>query len=200
MENAMGTIFGRTRGGVNERVSYRTKQLISIAAGAVVMFGVACALHFVWDWTGNFLPTAIFAAVNESVWEHVKILSWSFLLWSVAEYYILRPDWKRFVTARTVGLVTVMLLTICFFYVYSGVLGRSVVWVDISSAAVWLLVGELVSIRALNSPYESEYFYFICVALLTLILVMLLCFTVSAPHIGLFRDPITGLYGLETRF
>lgn len=178
-------------------LSRSTRQLLTCIGGAAVSFGLASLLHFLWDWTGQLLPVAVFAAVNESVWEHVKILSWPFLFWSFAQYYFLRPDPKRLLIARTAGVLAVIGLTISFFYIYSGILGEHIAWVDISAAALWLLVGELVSIRVLNSPALIEDYWLISAAVMTLIVVMLLCFTVSAPHIGLFRDPATGLYGLE---
>lgn len=178
-------------------LSRSAKQLLCAIVGAVVEFGAASLLHFLWDWSGRLLPVAVFAAVNESVWEHIKILCWPFLFWSIAEYYLLRPDLRRFIAARTLGVITVGVLTICFFYIYSGVLGRTVVWVDIISAAVWLFAGELMSMRALNAPAPIENYWLISASLMTLVVVMLLCFTASAPHIGLFADPVTGLYGLE---
>jgi len=170
-------------------LSRSTKQLLTCIGGAAVSFGIASLLHFLWDWTGQLLPVAVFAAVNESVWEHLKILSWPFLFWSFAQYYFLRPDPKRLLIARTVGVLAVIGLTISFFYIYSGILGEHIAWVDISAAALWLLVGELVSIRVLNSPAYIEDYWLISAAVMTLIVVMLLCFTVSAPHIGLFRTP-----------
>ncbi|MBE6754602.1 MAG: hypothetical protein E7559_09700 [Ruminococcaceae bacterium] len=179
-------------------LSVPVRQLITAVVGAIVCFGLAVLLHYAYDWSGERLPVAVFASVNESVWEHIKILLWPFLLWSIAEYYILRPDPRRLLVGKTVGALAVAVMTICFFFVYSGILGRTVVWVDISSAFLWLLLGELVSLRVLNLPHNIEALYGVAAAVMTLIVVMLLCFTASPPRIGLFADPETGLYGLET--
>ncbi len=175
----------------------RTLQLITAAGGAVLSFGLASLLHFVYDWSGGLRFTALLASVNESVWEHIKILLWPYLLWSFAVYYILRPDSRRLIAARTAGAYTIAVLTICFFYIYTGILGRNVAWVDISAAALWLLAGEIVSLRILNGRWATREYYLISVAALVLLVVMLLCFTVSPPRLGLFADPATGLYGLE---
>lgn len=178
-------------------ISDGARQLLVGVAGAVVGFGLAAFLHFIYDWTGGMRLFALFAAVNESVWEHVKILLWPYLLIGVAEYYILKPDSRRFIMARTLGAWSIAALTICVFFIYSGIVGRSVVWVDIASAGLWLAAGELICLRALNSPKLKRESFFICMAALVLLVVMLLCFSVSPPRIGLFRDPIDGLYGLE---
>jgi len=184
---------GRRRLGCGERM----RQVLTGLAGIVVSFGLAAFLHFLYDWSGGLRFTAIFSLVNESVWEHVKILLWPYLLWSIAEYYILKPDLRRLVVARTAGAYTVAALTICVFYVYTGILGRSVVWFDILSAALWLLAGEIISLRILNARWTTSEYYLISLAALVLLVVMLLCFTVSPPRLGLFADPVTGLYGLE---
>lgn len=175
----------------------RLKQVLVGIGGTLVSFGLAAALHFLYEWSGKLRFVAIFALVNESVWEHVKILLWPYLLWSFAVYYFLKPDVRRLVVARTAGAYTVALLTICVFYIYTGILGQSVTWFDILSAGLWLLVGEIVSLRVLNARWSTNEYYLIALAAMVLLVVMLLCFTVSPPRLGLFADPVTGLYGLE---
>ena len=175
----------------------RVTQVLTGIIGLAVTFGLAVLLHFLYDLSGQLRFTAIFASVNESVWEHIKILLWPYLLWSFAEFYILRPDARRLIVARTAGAYAIALLTLSVFFIYSGVLGRNVPWVDISSAALWLLAGEIISMRILNSRRAAGEYYLVSLAALVLLIVMLLCFTVSPPHIGLFRDPVSGLYGLE---
>jgi len=191
MEHTMAA--GRSRPAFGERV----RQLVTGIIGLAVTFGLAVLLHFIYDWSGHLRFTAIFGSVNESVWEHIKILLWPYLLWSFAEYYILRPEPKRLIIARTAGAYAIAGLTIAVFYIYTGVLGRNVTWVDILSAGLWLLAGEIISMRILNSRRPVREYYLISLASLVLLVVMLLCFTVSPPRLGLFADPVTGLFGLE---
>ena len=35
---------------------------------------VGTLLHFLFDWTGGSVAAALFSAVNESIWEHLKLL------------------------------------------------------------------------------------------------------------------------------
>lgn len=191
MENTISA--GRNRVKLGERI----RQLLTALGGTVAAFGLAVLLHYIYDWSGGIRFAAIFAAVNESVWEHVKILLFPYLLWSFAEYYLLKAEVKKLVVARTVGAYAVGLLTVCVFYIYTGVLGYSVVWFDIASAALWLLAGEIISMRILNSRLRAGEYYIVALSALVLLVVMLLCFTVSPPRIGLFADPNTGLYGME---
>jgi hypothetical protein len=41
------------------------------------------ALHFAFDWSGHWLPLALIAAVNESVWEPMKLAFWPAVTWAV---------------------------------------------------------------------------------------------------------------------
>ena len=49
-------------------------------------------LHFVYQWTGESTVAGLFAAVNESTWEHMKLLAVPWVLFSLVEYIALRTD------------------------------------------------------------------------------------------------------------
>ena len=49
-------------------------------------------LHFVYQWTGERTVAGLFAAVNESTWEHMKLLAVPWVLFSLVEYIALRTD------------------------------------------------------------------------------------------------------------
>jgi len=191
MEHALVT--RRARPALGDRL----RQVLTALGGTVFCFAAALLLHFVYDWSGRLRFAAIFASVNESVWEHVKIILWPYLLWSFAVYYLLHPDLRRLVVARTAGAYLTGALVICFFYIYIGVIGRNIAWLNIASTAVWLLVGEIVGMRILNARRAGREYYLVALAAMVLLVVTLLCFTVSPPQLGLFADPATGLYGLE---
>ncbi len=175
----------------------RTRQLITAAVAFIMAFALTWVLHMLWEWTVEFKPVALVAAVNESVWEHVKILCFAYMAASVVPSFMLKPLPRRLLTARVAGLLVIVTLTICFFYIYSGVLGRSVIWVDIIAAGLWLAAAEIVSLRVLNAGEKADSLFAPAVAVLTLLLTALLCFTVNPPEIGLFRDAETGLYGIH---
>ncbi len=177
----------------------KSRSILVCTFGTALCFALSAFLHVAYRLSGQSIIVAVFASVNESVWEHVKILVIPFLFWSIAEYYLLKPHIKRLIVARCAGTLAIMLLTICFFFIYSGIWGSSVLWIDITAAFLWIACGEIVSIRIINSDMNVRDIFPISAALLCLIIVMLLCFSVSPPKIGLFRDPVTQLYGLETR-
>lgn len=87
--------------------------------------------HFLYDWSGKNPVIALFTPVNESVWEHMKLLFFPFLLLSLIEYIIHRPDSSRFFGSRLFAVWCGMFSIIMLFYGYSGAIGRSLMLIDI---------------------------------------------------------------------
>ena len=87
--------------------------------------------HFLYDWSGKNPVIALFTPVNESVWEHMKLLFFPFLLLSLIEYIIRRPDSSRFFGSRLFAVWCGMFSIIVLFYGYSGAIGKSFVLIDI---------------------------------------------------------------------
>ena len=81
-----------------------------------------------------------------------------------------------------------------FFYTYMGVLGTNYAWLNILTFYVAVVIGEYVSYRQM----QLKKFCNTKIAWLVLI-VLFICFitfTYHAPEIGLFKDPISGGYGI----
>lgn len=87
--------------------------------------------HFLYFLSGQSAIIALFCPVNESVWEHLKLLYFPFLFVSVWEYLTLRPAVLRFFYCRYLGVLLGMLFTVSVFYTYSGILGRNFLVLDI---------------------------------------------------------------------
>lgn len=53
----------------------------------LLLFGISFLVHFLYEWFPNPL-SAVFAPVNESIWEHMKLLSTTFFLNAILEYFL----------------------------------------------------------------------------------------------------------------
>ena len=51
------------------------------------MFALCFLTHFLYNWFPNSL-FSIFFPVNESIWEHMKMMTSSILIWSILEYFL----------------------------------------------------------------------------------------------------------------
>ena len=152
-------------------------------------------LHFLYDWLGGSLWVAPFSGVNESTWEHMKLLFWPLLLYAVVQSFFFR-DRKDFWCVKLRGILLGLALIPVLFYTYNGVVGPSPDWLNItiffiSAAAVYLYETRLFEkgTAACKHPRAA-------VCLLCLIGVLFGVFTFATPEIGIFRDPLTGTYGI----
>ena len=66
---------------------------------------------------------AAFAAVNESTWEHMKLLFFPLFLFSVVQLCCLGRTYPNFLAVRGVSTLTGVLLIPVLYYTYSGAVG-----------------------------------------------------------------------------
>lgn len=167
--------------------------------GFIVTIPLIFLLHFLFKLTGGSLLAALIAPVNESVWEHTKIIFMPYLFFSILEYFFLDVPLKRFVVAKTAGLLSIIILLITFFYTYSGVLGYNILLVDIISSFVWSAIAYFISYRLICSDLNIENLFGISVPILIILLAAYAVFTFNPPHINLFFDTVGKFYGIEQK-
>lgn len=76
--------------------------------GVLFTAATGTLLHFVYEWSGSAVIVGLFAPVNESVWEHIKLLFFPGLLFSVWDYFHASRRPASFLPSRTAGLTAGM--------------------------------------------------------------------------------------------
>jgi hypothetical protein len=166
-------------------------------AGIVFIVVLGTILHFTFEWSGRWIPIAPIAAVNESVWEHLKLGFWPALVYAALEYSCFGKSAKNFFLAKTLGIYLIPITIVVLFYSYTAILGHGLLIVDILIFVVAVIVGQLVSYKLLMaSPLPERLNSFAPIALAVLCILFVL-FTFLPPHLPLFKDSVTGLYGIK---
>ena len=152
-------------------------------------------LHFTYEWSNNSLLIASFSAVNESTWEHLKLVFFPMLLTTIIGYFYIGKNFKNFLCAKAIGIITSILFIVVFFYTYTGIIGTNFAFLDISSFFISVLLGEYVTYKVLlsNSSCNNKF------AIISIV-VLLFCFvffTYYPPKIALFKDPINNSFGIN---
>ena len=152
-------------------------------------------LHFLYDWLGEAVWIAPFSGVNESTWEHMKLLFWPMLAFAAVQSFFFK-DRGDFWCIKLRGILLGMLLIPVIFYTYNGAVGRSPDWLNIAiffvaAAGVYVYEARLFESGGVKcgSPKWA-------VAALCGLAVLFAVFTFVTPEIGLFRDSLTGRYGI----
>ena len=160
-------------------------------ASTIIASILGTILHFTYKWSGNNNIVAIFSSVNESTWEHLKLIFFPMLLTSIIGYFTYLKSSSSFWCSRAIGIFISMVFTVVFFYAYSGILGKNIAIIDIISFFISVILGELTSYVLMknNIPCNKTYAitFFVAVTILFFI------FTFAPPHIGLFKDPVSAL-------
>lgn len=151
-------------------------------------------LHFTYEWSGNNAFISSFSAVNESTWEHLKLLFFPMFLSTIIGYFYIGKDSSNFLCARLFGILTSILFTIVFFYTYTGIVGCNFAFIDISIFFIAVIIGEFVSYKTLLSNFKCN--KILSILVIILLLIGFILFTYFTPEIGLFKDPISGKYGI----
>ena len=172
------------------------KLAISEAAGVVAIYCAATFLHFAYSISGGSTLAIIFGSVNESVWEHVKIFSAAYCGWAAAQLLWVRAPFKRYIVGKCVGLYLLMGSVIGFYYLCTAIAGRSVLAADLIGSAVFVAAAQFISYIITVKAKGAAELYYPALMLLMLYYLMFFSFTVFPPKVGLFRDPITGGYGI----
>lgn len=162
--------------------------------GAVLSVVIGSLLHFIFDWSGGSKIVAIFGAVNESSWEHLKLAFWPTFIFSIIEWFKWGRGEKNFCLATFVKLVSMPLLILGLFYGWLLFFPDNFVW-DISIFVVAVVAGYFFSNKILQS--KKNFGLQALWPILTLVLlIMFLVFTYFPPHNEIFRDPVEGGYGI----
>lgn len=153
-------------------------------------------LHFTFEWSGNQPLVGLFSAINESVWEHLKLAFWPALLFALIEYPILKEVVNNFAFAKTIGVYLMVIMIPVVFYSYTAVTGKSIFVIDISSFIVAVIVGQLSSYKLLKYRKLAGNFNKVSLIALVLLGLTFVLFTFYPPQLPIFKDPITGKSGL----
>lgn len=143
--------------------------------------------HFVYGWSGNNIFVGLFAPINESIWEHTKLIFFPMLIYSYLERKICAkcPSVK---SSIIFGALCGIWLIISLFYTYSGIIGFHFAFADISIFYISVILSFYIAFKKAVSGKENRHS-----AILKILSFIMIClyilFTFYQPNIPLFAIP-----------
>ncbi len=153
-------------------------------------------LHFTFELSGFNPIVGTFSAVNESVWEHLKLGFWPILLLTIIEYKFIIKQTNNFFLGKMVSAFTIILVIPVIFYSYTSITGESIFLIDILSFFVAVIIGQILSYKILTYKQLPEYSKWISLLALAILAIIFIVFTFYPPNLPPFQDPISGGYGI----
>ena len=164
--------------------------------GIIIIGLVGTLLHFTYELSHHNKYVAIFSAVNESTWEHIKICMTPTILWSI--YEIIKYGFNgNFLVAKSLCILTIILLIPILFYSYTIFTKRSILVIDVICFYITVICSQLVFRYIINLNSISSMYVYLSIILLIVEISLYLCLTFKPFKNFIFKDPITGKYGLE---
>ena len=163
--------------------------------GMVFIIILGTLLHFTFEWSGFQEIVGAFSAVNESVWEHLKIAFMPSILFAILEYRYLNKKTNNYFFAKAVGIYTIMVIIPVIFYTYTIFIEHNLT-IDVISFMFAIIVGQFVSYKILTFKQLSKNLRLISIVSLIILGLAFVVFTFYPPQIPLFQDPVTGEYGI----
>ncbi len=163
--------------------------------GFAVTSLVGTLLHFLYNWLGEAVWIAPFSSVNESTWEHMKLLFWPMFIYAIVQSFFL-CEREDFWCVKLKGILLGLILIPVLFYTYNGIIGRSPDWINIAIFFISAAVAYIYETRQFNNKKTVCKNPKIAIGILCVIAVLFVVFTFITPEIGIFKDPLTGTHGI----
>lgn len=152
----------------------------------VAIAGTLC--HFFFEWSGNSFLVGLFSPVNESTWEHIKLLFFPGLLYIIFLSFRFKSFCPSLTNALFFGLLLGCLSIPVLFYTYSGILGTNVFFMDILVFLASVAIFFITSWKSLHKEWLNQYEKLLFILIATLFTAFVIFSYLPLP-IGLFDDP-----------
>ena len=152
---------------------------------------VGTLLHFTYEWSGNNQIVGIFSAINESTWEHLKLIFFPMLIFAIFEGINIYKETNNYIEAKTIGIIFGMLFITVFFFTYTGIIGTNFAILDIGSFFVGVILSEIIAYKIMQmKSFSTNKTKRISIILIIIITLCFIIFTFNPPNINYFRDPV----------
>lgn len=112
--------------------------------------------HFFYQWSHENMLVGLFSPVNESVWEHLKLLFFPALTYMFIERKVMGKAMPGLLGKNLLGLFAGLLVMPLLFYGYTAFSGKSILWVDIGIFGVCVLLTFLLPYKLRNRQISKE--------------------------------------------
>ena len=164
--------------------------------GVFISFILAVILHFIYGWMPNTFISVI-APVNESIWEHMKLIVSSSLIFSIFEYFIYKKKditFNNFILSYAISCILGIIVYLLLYIPLNDIFGHKA-YIAISLLFLILIFVQVVSYYIMNKE-NIKHSNDIGILLIIIIYLIFGYLTYHPPKINLFYDYMNKGYGI----
>lgn len=163
----------------------------------ISIFLLSFVFHFVYDLVPGVI-TSLFFPVNESIWEHMKLIFTGTLFFSVIEYFLLRKyniTYHNYYFSLFVSSVISFIFYLIVYLPLYNYYGENM-FISISLLFIVILVFQGISYYILEGKH-IKYINIMSVILIISTFIIFIYFTYRPPAGYIFYDIVKGGYGIK---
>lgn len=174
------------------------KKIITIACIVSILLGVF--LHFAYNLTGQNTIVGIFAPVNESVWEHLKLILIPFTTFSIVFYFYTNQRFSNLLLVTLFGNIVGMFVVTTLYYLGDALFATDNMIYNIIIYIVGIMSAYFIFYLGIYSKdfiEETKNSTIIGACALALLFTIFITNTFSPIRLDITRDPVTKTYGID---
>lgn len=156
--------------------------------GVIFTFVLGSLLHFVYDLSGNNYYVGFFTPVNESVWEHLKLLFYAWIIYGFICFPLLKNEVNNYWLSIALGTLLGNLFIVIFFYTYTGIIGHSILFLDIFSFLIACIIAAYTFYKLLSAPDYGFVYQLLGIFIIISVALLFAYFTYHPLDLPLFVD------------
>ena len=141
---------------------------MNIVIAIIFISVIGTLLHFMYEWSGHNKVVSLFAAVNESTWEHIKIALTPTFIWTLYDgaVYGLNPNYfeaksLKYISNNSTNTITILCLSINN--------QKAILPIDITIFYLTIIISNLVFYYIIN--IESLHFFYTYISVIVLFII-----------------------------
>lgn len=164
--------------------------------GVFIIFGLSFLSHFMYERFANNIFSILFP-VNESIWEHMKLIVTPVLIFSIFEYIIYKKKniiFNNFILSYTISMIIGIIVYLIIYLPINYIFGHSMIVAIILLFIIFIIV-EVISYYIMNYK-EIKYSNIIGISVMILIYIIFGYLTYNPIESDLFYDTQKKIYGI----
>lgn len=164
----------------------------------IIISVIGTISHFSYDISKQNKVVGLFAAVNESTWEHIKIALTATILWSVVDGYLYGVNPNYFL-AKFCSLITIIVLIPLLYYGYKFLFKKDNFIINILIFYIVIISSQYLFFYIINFDSISYSLRYLSCIGTFIVFAFYMILTLMPIKNFLFKDPITNKYGFNGR-